>query len=561
MSRRCAATLAAVALLAAGGARSARAQDAAPPAGQIEAVAAVEELESIDVGTLVAPVALYPDPLLGLVLQASLQPLQIVQAERFLAKRKSDPTLTPDTAWDSSILGLLNYPSLVQSMSEYLEWTEALGDAVAADLKGVQAAVQDIRWSSRAAGILKSDDRQKVIADGDTIRIMPADPKTISIPRYDPVALLAAIEPVAEGDMVEAEVTEVAVQQAAAPAAAAAPVAAAPAEPMAAAPAAVAVAPVAYAPVGYAPVAAVPMAYSEPSSSFWDVAAPFAGGAIVGGILGYALSGDDDDDYHGGGYGGGYNSGNTINNNVNNNINIEDSVVGGGGGKYDRDKVERELRDRHDKGQGNRPDRGRPVQTGGVAPSKRPAATTRDTAKVGGKARPSGTGKAMQLPGAAPGAKVPAKSKVNPATGRPASGAANKPKPANKQVANARPVTAPAAKGPAAKAPAARAPAVAKPQPAKAKLAGGAGMTAGLGAPRQQVQREANRGAQSRQVAKPAARAPAAPKPAQRGGGMSSPNRGGNVKQDANRGKQSRGGGGGGGGRGGGGGGKKGRGR
>jgi len=370
MSRRCAGTLAAVALLAVGLARSGLAQDAAPAAGQIEAVATVEEVDSVDVATLAAPVALYPDPLLGLVLQASLQPLQIVQAERFLATRKSDPTLTPDSAWDASILGLLNYPSLVQSMSEYLEWTEALGDAVAADLKGVQAAVQDIRWSSRAAGVLKSDDRQKVIADGDVIRILPADPKTISIPRYDPVALLAAIEPVAEGDMAEAEFTEVDVQQAAAPAAAAAPAPAAPAAvPVAAAP--VAYAPVAYAPVGYAPVAAMPMTYSEPSSSFWDVAAPFAGGAVVGGILGYALSGDDDDDYHGGyggGYGRGYNSGNTINNNVNYNINIEDSVVGGGRGKYDRDKVERELRDRHDKGQGNRPDRGRPGQTGGVAP-------------------------------------------------------------------------------------------------------------------------------------------------------------------------------------------------
>ena len=72
-----------------------------------------------------APVALYPDPILALVLQASTLPLQVVQAERFLDRRAKDSSLQPDPDWDKSIIGLLNYPRQVQSMAEYIDWTEA----------------------------------------------------------------------------------------------------------------------------------------------------------------------------------------------------------------------------------------------------------------------------------------------------------------------------------------------------------------------------------------------------------------------------------------------------
>jgi len=40
--------------------------------------------------------ALYPDLVLVLTLQASLAPLDIVQADRFLAQYAEDPTLQPD---------------------------------------------------------------------------------------------------------------------------------------------------------------------------------------------------------------------------------------------------------------------------------------------------------------------------------------------------------------------------------------------------------------------------------------------------------------------------------
>ena len=36
--------------------------------------------------------------------------------------------------------------------------------------------------------------------------------------------------------------------------------------------------------------------YSDPSPSFWTGAATFAGGAAIGGLLGYVIGDDDDDD-------------------------------------------------------------------------------------------------------------------------------------------------------------------------------------------------------------------------------------------------------------------------
>ena len=147
-----------------------------------------------DITGLVAPIALYPDPLLALILQASTLPLEVVQADRFLARRADDPSLTPDAGWDSSILGLLNYPQLIHSMSEYLDWTQDLGDAVVDRLPEVQDAIAQIRWSAYTSHILVSNDSQNVILDGNYIRIMPAKNDQVSIPSYDPVALLAAIE-------------------------------------------------------------------------------------------------------------------------------------------------------------------------------------------------------------------------------------------------------------------------------------------------------------------------------------------------------------------------------
>ena len=170
------------------------AETATPTEAEAEAVV----VGSDDVRALVAPVALYPDPILALVLQSSTLPLQVVQANRFLDKRSKNSSLQPDPDWDKSIIGLLNYPRQVQSMAEYVDWTEELGNAVVDNLDDVQSSVQDIRLASYYAGFLKSNDRQKVEVKDGIVRITSTDPKKVSIPQYDPAALLTALDDVDE---------------------------------------------------------------------------------------------------------------------------------------------------------------------------------------------------------------------------------------------------------------------------------------------------------------------------------------------------------------------------
>lgn len=277
-------------LVATGGNRPAPAQETTPAAEAPPATAAslpAEELEA-----LVARVALYPDPLLALVLQASTLPIEVVQAARFLDKRAKDPALQPDPAWDTSVTGLLNYPTVLGLMNDELDWTEALGNAVINQLDDVQAAIQQVRSEIHAAGGLASNDKQKVIVGEQTIKIEPAKPEVIYVPVYQPQPAPVATATTAAAYAEPAPAAAPAPLVESAPAAAPAPYA----EPAPAAPTAYAAAPTAYAPA--APVAYAPPAvtYSDPYPSFWTHTAAFAGGAVVGGLLGYAIGEDDDDD-------------------------------------------------------------------------------------------------------------------------------------------------------------------------------------------------------------------------------------------------------------------------
>jgi Protein of unknown function (DUF3300) len=78
-------------------------------------------------------------------------------------------------------------------MSEDLEWTDTLGTAVITQLQGVQDAIQEFRAFMRAIGALESNEQVTIIAEGDIIRIEPADENAVFIPQYDPDALLAAL--------------------------------------------------------------------------------------------------------------------------------------------------------------------------------------------------------------------------------------------------------------------------------------------------------------------------------------------------------------------------------
>ncbi|HEY1461419.1 MAG TPA: DUF3300 domain-containing protein, partial [Casimicrobiaceae bacterium] len=141
---------------------------------------------------LVGPIALYPDDLVAVVLPASTEPLQLVQADRFLEKRKSDPTLPLNENWDDAVKTLLNYPDIVKMMSSDLDWTSALGEAVVADQGAVLDAIQAFRRKTQSAGNLKTDGKQIVEVEKEVIKIVPADPQVIYVPQYNPATVVVA---------------------------------------------------------------------------------------------------------------------------------------------------------------------------------------------------------------------------------------------------------------------------------------------------------------------------------------------------------------------------------
>lgn len=135
---------------------------------------------------LVAPVALYPDDLLVIVLPASTYPLDIVKAQRFLDQVESNPDLQPDEAWDETVQALLNYPEVIKLMSDDLDWTTELGEAMVSQPEAVMEAVQQFRAQAQTAGNLETNEQQVVVQEKETIIIQPADPEVIYVPVYEP---------------------------------------------------------------------------------------------------------------------------------------------------------------------------------------------------------------------------------------------------------------------------------------------------------------------------------------------------------------------------------------
>ncbi|MDK1388314.1 DUF3300 domain-containing protein [Sinorhizobium sp. 8-89] len=186
----CRATAVALTLLAPCGLALAQETATAAPTPQQEA--APEPLSDDELEVLVARIALYPDELVALVSAASLYPLQIVEAERFLETRKKNPGLKPKDDWDGSIISLLNYPEIVKMMSEDLDWTQAFGEAIANQQKDVLIAIQQSRDEAVAKDIIETDDKIKVVEEGDNIVIQAANPETIYVPQYPPEMLYEA---------------------------------------------------------------------------------------------------------------------------------------------------------------------------------------------------------------------------------------------------------------------------------------------------------------------------------------------------------------------------------
>ena len=155
--------------------------------GQARAAYSRAELDQ-----MLAPIALYPDPLLSQILMAATSPGEVAEAARW---SRAHPGVEGDAAvrmaqdydWDPSVKSLVAFPQLLTRMEENPDWTRRLGDAFIVQEPAVMEAVQGLRRRAQEAGQLASDERLRVIEQPGTIVIEPANPQYIYVPYYDPM--------------------------------------------------------------------------------------------------------------------------------------------------------------------------------------------------------------------------------------------------------------------------------------------------------------------------------------------------------------------------------------
>ncbi len=169
-----------------------QAQAQAAPAPQSAPAAYVYSQAELD--QMLAPIALYPDPLLSQILMAATYPIELSEAAAWC---RANPGLTGDNAvravqnedWDPSVKSLVAFPDVLQRMDEKREWTRRLGDAFLAQETQMMDEVQRLRHRAQAAGNLRSDERIVVRSRGPIIALEPYSPEYVYVPYYDPLVV------------------------------------------------------------------------------------------------------------------------------------------------------------------------------------------------------------------------------------------------------------------------------------------------------------------------------------------------------------------------------------
>jgi hypothetical protein len=138
-----------------------------------------------ELDNLLAPIALYPDPLLAQMLPSSTYPAEIVDAEAWLNSGGNMSSLDGQN-WDEPVKAIAHYPSILKMMAGNMNWTADLGDAFLNQPEDVAKSIQRLRWQARNTGNLESASQQNVVTDGGYIEIIPAQPQYVYVPRYDP---------------------------------------------------------------------------------------------------------------------------------------------------------------------------------------------------------------------------------------------------------------------------------------------------------------------------------------------------------------------------------------
>ncbi len=173
----------------------------ARPAQQAQATsseAAAPKIPPEQLDSLVAPIALYPDPMLAQVLAASTYPLEIIQLQQWLTKnpKLKDKALADAVAkqpWDASVQAMAAMPDVVKRLADDIQWATDLGNAFLAQQSDVMDAVQRMRKKAKDNGNLKTGEQQKVetkvVESKSVIVIEQANPQVVYVPSYNPTVV------------------------------------------------------------------------------------------------------------------------------------------------------------------------------------------------------------------------------------------------------------------------------------------------------------------------------------------------------------------------------------
>ncbi len=176
-------------------------QEAQPQTPAASSQADAPKITPDQLDSLVAPIALFPDPMLAQTLAASTYPLEVVQLQQWLEKHTDlkDKALADAVAkqpWDPSIQAMAGLPEVVKRLADDIQWATDLGNAFLAQQSDVMDAVQRMRKKAQGTGNLKSSEQMKVetkvVESKEVIIVEQSSPQVVYVPSYDPVVVYGA---------------------------------------------------------------------------------------------------------------------------------------------------------------------------------------------------------------------------------------------------------------------------------------------------------------------------------------------------------------------------------
>jgi hypothetical protein len=165
------------------------------PQNQIAAGAQAAQPATGTLDQLLAPIALYPDPLLAQMLMSATDPAKVTELDAWLkANQKLKGTPLQDAAvkagFDASFVALALFPQVVAKMAEQIAWTRLLGQAFTSDRNAVFDSIQKLRLQAKNVGTLKDSPQQEVetkttSSGQEVIVIEPTNPQIVYVPQYN----------------------------------------------------------------------------------------------------------------------------------------------------------------------------------------------------------------------------------------------------------------------------------------------------------------------------------------------------------------------------------------